>query len=77
MNKRIECDGVDCKRDAAKLGYLGKSGADVRLCEVCFTRFAVRGLLRLKGKMFPVPDVQDIEGWTMLMVNDFVKTPRN
>jgi hypothetical protein len=53
---------------------LGKSGADVRLCDTCFTRFAVRGLLRVSsGNVVCV----DIKGWTAFDLTNFIKIPQN
>lgn len=73
----IKCDGADCPNDATKLAYLGKSGADVRLCDQHFTSFALRGLLRLKGKCVPMIEYEEINGWTACMVEDFLSVSRN
>ena len=38
--RRPMCDGLDCEQRAHYRGWLGKSGADVRLCGFHFTQFA-------------------------------------
>ena len=76
-SNEIKCDAPDCCENATTLAWLNKVPREVRLCSRHFTRFALRGLLRLDGSWCKEILSVDISDWTLLRLEDYLSVSEN